>query len=580
MAEQLSDWKGARWRVAAADPSAVAELRRQGLSAALAHLLVSRGLRQWSDVQRFLQPDWSHLHDPFLMSGMDRAVARIHAALARQERILLYGDYDVDGTSSVVILYKALEALGGVVTYHVPHRLRDGYGMRPEVIEQASREGVTLVISVDTGIRAAEVVQRATACGVDMIITDHHLADAELPAALAILNPHQPGCAYPEKELCGAGVTFKLIQALLARSDWPHAKQRRYLESMLKMAALATVADVVPLHGENRVLVHQGLAGFHEVRNPGLRALLRVADISPGSPPTAGQVGFRLGPRINAAGRMDDAQRVIRMFLTDSQAEADEIAQELHLHNQTRQATEKGIIDAVIAQAEQTQWGHTEFGLVFANESWHRGVVGIVATRIVERYHRPTLVLGIDNGIAQGSGRSIGSFDLHLALESMRDLFHRFGGHHHAAGVTLDAARIPELRQRFGDYARQTLSEEDVLPEIIADAELTLSACHDATVTEILSLEPFGQGNRQPQFLIKGLEIAREPVVFGDRHLRFSFTQGGAQLTAKAWQSLEIAPRFPRGAKVDAIVVLEEDSYSASRGYGWWSAAVRDLRLA
>jgi single-stranded-DNA-specific exonuclease len=573
---RLSDWRGARWR----EPASPHPLPLDGLEGPAARILAARGYTDPLAIQRFLEPRWEHLHDPFTMRGLTEAVARIQLARARGESILIYGDYDVDGTTSIVMLTKALEALGHRVSHHVPHRLRDGYGMRPEVVEQAAADGVTLVISVDTGIRAAEVVERARAQGVDVIITDHHLAPSELPRAAAVLNPNAPGCPYPEKNLCGAGVTFKLIQGLLAQSGWDPAKQRRYLESLMKVAALATVADVVPLTGENRVIVRLGLEGFHTLRNLGLRALLRVAGLKEGQPVSAGQIGFRVAPRINAAGRMDHAEAVIRLFLTADEAEANRLAGELNQRNEERQTTEQQILDQVYALGDHDNWAASQAGLVFAGPGWHRGVAGIVASRAVERYCRPAIVLGIEDGIAQGSGRSIKAFDLHQALESMSGLFTKFGGHRQAAGMTLDASRVDEFRRRFNEYAQSVLPDEERFPLLEPDTLVTLPELHDRSAEQLLSLAPFGFGNPAPTLLVRGVELASEPLLVKDRHLRLNLAQNGGRVPAIAWDLAPLRERLTKGTRLDLIVSVEEDAYSRDRGYAFWSVTVRDLRLA
>src|SRR5579862_7247303 len=444
-----------------------------------ARVLWARGYRSAEDARRFFAPTIADLHDPHLLRDMSKAVERLHRAIQDRERILLYGDYDVDGTSSVVILKKGIELLGGQVSFHVPHRLRDGYGMRSEVVEDAAAAGVSLIVSVDTGIRANEVVRHAAGLGIDVIVTDHHHPEAELPPAVAVLNPNRPDCAYPEKNLCGAGVAFKLIDAVFRREaqrqGWEPTRRERLIDSFLKLVAIATVADVVPLTGENRVIVKRGLAGLDQVRNPGLRAPLDVSGFPEGSAPGAGQVAFRVAPRINAAGRMDSATDVIEMFLTTDSARAKELAAKLHELNQDRQQTEAEIARAIFEQCASQPVTDNDAALVFAAEGWHRGVVGIVASRVVERFHRPVFVLGIENGLAQGSGRSIPAFHLLEALESMPELFSKFGGHRQAAGVTLSSEMVLEFRERMRIYAAARLTPADFEREIAVDAEISLA---------------------------------------------------------------------------------------------------------
>ncbi len=371
-----------RWVLPAAtrdETVALASRLRVGYAAAC--VLLSRGLGDEAAAARFLNPSLEDLHDPLLLAGMGAAVERFTRAVKAGEKILIYGDYDVDGTSSVVLLTKAIEMAGGQADYHIPHRLKDGYGMRPEVVEAASAQGVRLIVSVDTGIRAAEVVARANELGIDVIVTDHHLPEAELPPAVAVLNPNRPDCAYPEKNLCGAAVAFKLARAMLRALGWPESRLRRVSESLLKLVAIATVADVVPLTGENRIIVKHGLAGLNDVRNPGLRALLEVAGFTGGAVPSARQVAFQIAPRMNAAGRMDTARRVVEMFLTADAGRAREIAAELHEQNAERQQVEAAMREA----CEKIAVDQADAALVFYAEGWHRGVLGIVASRLVER---------------------------------------------------------------------------------------------------------------------------------------------------------------------------------------------------
>ncbi len=537
-----------------------------------ARILAARGLGDPAAAERFLHPAFEHLHNPLLMHGMAAAVERIERAIAAGEKILIYGDYDVDGTSSVVILTKAIEIAGGAAGYHIPHRLKDGYGMRPEVVESAAAAGVRLIVSVDTGIRAAEVVARANGLGIDVIVTDHHLPEAELPPALAVLNPNQPGCPYPEKNLCGAGVAFKLAQALLARRGWQPGRVRIFAESFLKLAAIATVADVVPLTGENRAIVAHGLAGLRDVRNPGLRSLLDVCGFGGRVAPTAGQVAFRVAPRINAAGRMDHARAAVEMFLTADPARARELAAQLHEHNTDRQRAEAHVREL----CERDRVDPAAAALVYYAEDWHRGVLGIVASRLVERFHRPVFVLARnpEDGMAQGSGRSIPAFHLLDALDSMPDLFVRYGGHGHAAGVTLEAGRVQEFRDRFQACARARLNPVDFEPRLEIDAALELAELTEAAIGELFRLAPFGHGNRAPMLLARNVSISGPPALWKEKHLRVLVRQNRRTLGLKAWNFAARAAELPAGGTVDIAFQIEEDPYTG------WSAVLRDVRPA
>ena len=568
-----------RWLLPAHHPGLAESLSaalRIGLPAA--KTLVHRGLADPDAARRFLAPSLDDLHDPMTMRDMPQAVERLLRAIHEREKILIYGDYDVDGTSSVVLLTKAIELAGGAADYHVPHRLKDGYGMRAEVVEAAAERGVKLIVSVDTGIRAAQVVRRANQMGIDVIVTDHHLPETELPPAVAVLNPNRPDCAYPEKNLCGAGVAFKLAQALVAAQGWPADKVRRICESLLKLAAIATVADVVPLTGENRIMVKHGLDGLRSVRNHGLRALLDVAGFAHGTAPSSRQVGFQIAPRINAAGRMDTAQSVIEMFLTGDPARARELAQQLHDQNADRQQVEAETREI----CESMEVDASAAALVYYAEDWHRGVLGIVASRLVERLNRPVFVLSRndEDGLAQGSGRSIPAFHLLEALESMADLFVKFGGHKHAAGVTLDPANVDRFRERFNAYGLAHLQPEDFQPRMEIDGVLELKEIDEAAVNELFTLAPFGHGNPPPLFAALNVEIAAPPVVLKEKHLRLTARQNGRWLTLKAWNFAERAAELAPSARVDIVFALEEDAYSAARGYAGWCAVLRDVRGA
>jgi len=573
----------ARWLLPQIDAATAARLASElEISGVAARVLVRRGYGDASAARRFLCPSLSELHDPFLMLGMRKALERLRRAIAEGEKILLYGDYDVDGTTSVAILKKAIKLAGGDAGFYIPHRVRDGYGIRTEVVERAAGEGVRLIISLDTGIRAAEAVRRANALGMDTIVTDHHLPDADPPPALAVLNPNQAGCPYPEKNLCGAGVAFKLAQALLGSLGWPEGKVRRMTESFMKLAAIAAVADVAPLTGENRVLVKHGLDGLRSVRSHGLRALLGTAGVAPGEAPTAGQVAFRIAPRLNAAGRMDDANAIVELLLTQDEERAQSLADRLQELNRERQDAEGEIVRTILDACLAAPVEDSQAALVFSGPDWHRGGVGIVASRLAERFHRPVFVLAEDGeqAVAQGSGRSAPRFHLLEALESMADLFVRFGGHRQAAGVTLAPERVAEFRERLNAYAAARLTPEDFRLEIEVDAVTGIEELDEGSVRDTLAMAPFGCGNPAPVFAAFGLEVVGTPVAIKEKHLRVNLRQNGRTLTCMAWGFAERAAEFAAGARVDAVFCLESDEYSLARGFPGWCAVLKDVRPA
>ncbi|HLI63217.1 MAG TPA: single-stranded-DNA-specific exonuclease RecJ [Terriglobales bacterium] len=520
-----------RWLLRNADPQAVQRLALEmGLPLSLARLLVVRSVQNPEQAHKFLSPSLHDLHDPYLMTGLRSAVERLRAAVARGETVLIYGDYDVDGTTAIVILKTALELCGGNVDYHVPHRIREGYGMRDEVIEQAAARGIRLIVSVDTGIRAFAAAETAAKCGLDLIVTDHHLPQAEgMPRALAVVNPNQPGCEYPCKSLCGAGVAFKIAQALLVESG-----HERLLPSFLKMVAIATIADAVPLVGENRVFAKLGLEGLRKPVNAGLRALLANCQLDGSRPLSAGDIAFRVAPRLNAAGRMDIAERVIQLFTEKDAGKAAEMAMQLDELNGNRQQEEQRILEEIKAKIESSLDMKDAYCLVVEGEGWHRGVIGICATRVVERYHRPALVLSCEDGEAHGSGRSIAPFHLLAALESCADLFTSFGGHSHAVGCALPVERIPELRSRLDAYARQRLAPADFLPVLEYDAEISLDDVKHDFWLALQKLEPFGAGNPQPVFVTRNAKLVQPARVLKETHLKLRAISAATEGQARA----------------------------------------------
>jgi single-stranded-DNA-specific exonuclease len=447
--------------------------------------------------------------------------------------------------------------------------------MHASKVESAAANGIKLIISVDTGIRAATVVERAQELGVDVIVTDHHLPEGVLPKATAVLNPNRPDCGYPDKGLCGVGVAFKLVQALLQSLGWPEEKLQRVLASFLKIVAIGTVADVVPLTGENRIIVRHGLSGLRNVRNPGLRALLNVADFRDGQIPSATQIAFRIAPRINAAGRMEDARDVVELFMTDDVEKARTLAEKLHLLNADRQQEEASIVEEVLAVCEATPVTDEQAALVFCAPNWHRGVLGIVASRLVERFHRPVFVLSEEGGVAQGSGRSIAAFHLLAAMDSMPDLFIKYGGHHHAAGLTMDAGRVPEFRERFTAAAARCLTSDDFCRTVEIDACLDLSELHDGIFREVQQLAPFGNSNPEPLFAVLNAEVAGPPTLWKDKHMKLVLKQDRRTMFFKGFGLGHRAEELRQGMRVDVAFNLADDQWS-----GGWSALLRDFREA
>jgi len=517
-----------QWQWRSCEETAVSRLATEAkLPQTVARLLVQRGITDAEAADRFLHPDLSHLHDPYLMLGMKTAIGRLQRAITTKEPLLIYGDYDVDGTTAVVVLKTCVELLGGVAEFHVPHRIREGYGMRDDVLENAAAAGIKLVISVDTGIRAFAAAETARRLGLDLIVTDHHLPEIgeALPFALAVLNPNQPGCDYPCKELCGAGVAFKIAQALLTAGG---PQFERLIPSFIKMAAIATIADAVPLVGENRVIASLGLRGLRRPVNHGLKSLLQVSQLLGRSEPiTATDIAFRVAPRINAAGRMDVARDVVELFTSRDDTRTRELAEKLNALNTDRQSEEQRMMQQIHARLDEDETLRSAYCVVIEGEGWHRGVIGIAATRVVERTCKPALVLAVDGEEAHGSGRSIHAFHLLDALESehCRPLFTRFGGHSHAAGFAMPTANIAALRSALDAYARTKLTPADFVAQLRVDAEVRLDELTREWIDCISLLEPFGMGNPEPVFVARNLRVLQPPKVMKEKHIKLRVSQ-------------------------------------------------------
>jgi single-stranded-DNA-specific exonuclease len=550
-------------------------VRVLGVSPVTARLLCIRGLGSPDAARAFLNPSLADLHDPFLLADMRPAVDRILRAIAAKERIAIHGDYDVDGVTSTVILRRALELLGAEVTHFIPERLRDGYGLQPAAVDRLHAEGARLVISVDCGIRAVEAAGRARALGIDLIVTDHHEPEAELPPALAVINPKRHDCAYPDKNLAGVGVALKVVQALCQQTG-----RTAWLPAFVKVAAIGTLADVVPLSGENRIIAKLGLEllskGPHKV---GLRALLDGCGLS-GKSLDSYHIGFVLAPRVNAAGRMSTPDIAARLLLAADEtmaAEARELAEQLNAENQRRQEEEAGIVTAARRIVETDLEIGSRTVLVVAGEGWHRGVIGIVASKLVDAFHRPAIVLSIDNGVAHGSCRSIPSFNMLAALESCADVMIKFGGHKQAAGLTIPADRIRELRARVNDYADERLGPDDLRPRLWIDGALTFRGIDEQVVSELSSLAPFGAGNPCPVFRTSRVEVVDGPRRIKERHLKMAFRQDGRILRGIAWRAREREDFVAENRQaLDLAFSLEQDTWNGER---YLQLSVADFRV-
>ncbi len=549
----------------------------------IAPLLVRRGISDPEAAADYLSPSLSHLHSPERMMGLSAAVDRLDAAIARGEPILIYGDYDVDGTMAVIILKTAIELCGGAADFHVPHRIREGYDMRVDVFERAAAAGIRLIISVDMGIRAFAPAETAQRLGVDLIVTDHHLPGPDgVPKAWAVVNPNQAGCEYPYKQLCGAGVAFKLAQGLMQRKL--EAKDHnKLLLSFLKLVAIATIADAVPLTGENRVFAALGLDALRRAVNPGLKALLEVAQISASRPPTSVEVAFRVAPRINAAGRMDVARDVIELFSVKDALRARELAAKLDQLNTDRQEEERRILKAVEERLTGDPALCEAYCIVVDGDGWHRGVIGITATRVVERCNRPTVVIAREGEEAFGSGRSIPAFHLLEAIESCHDLFSRYGGHAHACGFAMPAANVEKLRVRLDAFARTRLTPADFDPVLDLDAELWLGEITPELFQALRLLEPYGVGNPEPVFAARGVQLTAPPRILKDKHVKFKLRAGERQASATGESeelSAEAVLATPR-CHPDGAAIRRSDRAAAVAGRGGsLNAENRELRTS
>ncbi len=493
------------------------------ISNILARVLILRDIKTFHDAKNFFRPSIDTLHDPFLMDGMEAATYRVIKALTENQLITIYGDYDVDGTCSTALLYLFLKELGANVDYYIPQRLSEGYGLSKTGFDNIKKEGASLVIAVDCGITAVEETDYANSLGLDIIICDHHQPKDKLPNAVAVLDPIKPGCDYPFKYLSGAGVAFKLAQGVserIGKRDLPY--------KLLDLVALAGAADIVQLTGENRVLVRAGIELINNDPRPGIKALLESSRITPGNL-SSGQIVFTIAPRINAAGRMGDAKRAVDLFVTDNFEKAVEFASVLESENFERRKIDETTLNDALEIVENELDLNIDVPIVLHQDEWHPGVIGIVASRLVEKYYRPTIMLTTMDGIAKGSARSISNFNIYNALEKCKDVLLQFGGHKAAAGLELEIDKINDFKKQFNKVVKESLTKEELLPEISIDSRIKFSEITTKFLRILEQFTPFGPKNMRPVFLAEKVQAAFSPRIVGNNHLLASFKQEGAK---------------------------------------------------
>ena len=532
-------------------------------------LLLIRGYVTPDEAKLFLRPKLDRLHDPLGFLSMDKAVERLVRAVRDKEVVFIHGDYDVDGICSTTLLTRTIRAFGGEATPFIPRRIEDGYDLSNAGVDAAIAAGAKVVVTCDCGTTALAPVARLCQAGIDVIVTDHHLPGGPLPSCISVLNPKRAGCEYPDKDLAAVGVAFKLALAL-ARAL---GKNENLVWAMLDLVALATVADVAPLRGENRVFVRYGLKMLAETRNIGLRALIRAAGLD-GKAITAGRIGFILAPRLNAAGRLGHAIRGVELLLTEDEHQANAIARELEELNYKRQEIDRWTLDQARERVAQMDLDDT-FGIVLADESWHPGVIGIVASRLVEEFGRPTVLIALSGDHGKGSGRSISKFDLHGALGEARDLLLRYGGHKAAAGVTVARDRVDAFATRFNDVARSLLTPEDLVPEVRVDLEVSMDGMDEKLESLFRHFEPFGIGNPTPVLLARNVTIAKPPRAIGRDGLKLVLDTGTGSIEAIGWGFAHRIAEFQPGGCVDVAFRLEKDEY---RGESRLQARIADIR--
>lgn len=549
-----------RWNILQADEKEVSALQEAlKINRNLCKVLVQRGIKTFEDAKNFFRPQLSHLHNPWLMKGMQKAVDRIQLAFTQQEKILVFGDYDVDGTTAVACMYRFLKSLYPEVGFYIPHRHKEGYGISKKGIDYAKEHNYTLVVALDCGIKSFELIDYANTLGIDFIICDHHLPDEKIPNAVAVLNPKQKDCNYPYKELCGCGVGFKLICALCQQLQLPTAKAYEYLD----LVATAIAADIVPITGENRVLAFFGLQKANENPNAGIKALATLSQAK--MPLRISDLVFLIAPRVNAAGRMDDATKAVQLFIASSYEEALEYARLLHTDNNTRKESDLNITtEALQLIAQNEDWVHRKSTVVY-QPHWHKGVVGIVASRLIEHHYRPTVVLTENGNYATGSARSVPGFNLYEAIHACREYLISYGGHYAAAGLTLEKHHIDAFRDKFEEVVAATITEDLLIPEILIDAIVELKEISDKFYNILQQMEPFGPENMTPVFLARGVQDFGHSRIVKEKHLRLVVRQDNTTFVGIGFNMADKFPIVQSGQPFDIVFKVDENEWNGQK---------------
>ena len=559
-----------RWNILKTDEQVVSHLQEAlKINRTLCKILAQRGITTFEQAKHFFRPQLQQLHSPWLMKDMEKAVSRVLTAFTKKEKILVFGDYDVDGTTAVACMFNFLKTQHALLDFYIPNRYREGYGVSKAGIDFANENNFSLIIALDCGIKSADLVDYANSLGIDFIICDHHLPDEKIPDAIAVLNPKQKDCPYPYKELCGCGVGFKLISALCEKLYLPQQAAHEYLD----LVATAIAADIVPITGENRILAFHGLKKANENPNWGIKTLATLSSIK--LPMHIYNLVFMIAPRVNAAGRMDDARKAVQLFIAESESEALQFAEMLHSDNTDRKEADSNITqEALELMVQNPDWINRKSTVVY-QPHWHKGVVGIVASRIIETYHRPTVVLTQSGGYVAGSARSVSGFNLYEAIHECREFLLGYGGHFAAAGLTLETRNVDAFREKFEEVVSATISDDLLVPEIIIDAEIEFKDITQSLFNILNQMEPFGPDNMAPVFLAKGVRDTGFSKIVKEDHLRFVVQQGDTTLTGIGFNMADKFPVVETRNPFDMLFKIDENEWNGNKSL---QLRVEDIR--